>query len=438
MDIFPLVDDQGRLFPPTVQAAILAKYCRSAESARDLIAGVDEAKAAAFQEKWVLGFGHKSVAELATIPICFEGVSIVASKMIERLQRIGCAEKSTRVQKFGRESFVPDKIPELGLAPELTALAHEAYDLYDSLVEQVGNQFASDPTKKGMSPLDLSRATFDVCRYLLPAGTATNLGIVVNLTDLSGLISELMASGNPEFCEIGSNLLGCSSSLGGPLIRHVQPEPWLAQWEPRYGWMGPHRVRDVPCVHVVSQPPEGAAERIFTKALLFYHMTSGAFDSAMRARPEKCEVPKIFGTEHFGFNVTVDYGAFRDLQRHRRCTQIPAPLTTQIGYVIPDPIRGTPAGTRFADLMDKFALYGWRRDALARVQLDQYAIPMAFLHSTHFEMDVRELYYIVELRTPKAGRHIAYRRIAWWMYELARQADPSMMQWCRAVDPSKD
>ena len=90
-DVFPLTDEEGNLYPPIRQAATLAKYSRSPESARVLVQQTPELKAEAFQKRVIVTWGHSSVAELATIPVCFEGVSIVASKVLEAWPRPGCS-----------------------------------------------------------------------------------------------------------------------------------------------------------------------------------------------------------------------------------------------------------------------------------------------------------------------------------------------------------
>jgi thymidylate synthase ThyX len=65
----------------------------------------------------------------------------------------------------------------------------------------------------------------------------------------------------------------------------------------------------------------------------------------------------------------------------------------------------------------------------------QYVVPMGYLHRSIFSMDLRELYYIVELRTKPQG-HISYRRIAYQMFEEANRVYPELMKWCKAVSPT--
>jgi hypothetical protein len=88
-EVFCLTASDGRLLPPAVQATVLAKYSRSPLSAKQIVAQLTPEDADKFQEKWVIGYNHSSVAELAVVPLCFEGVSIVASKFLESFQRPG-------------------------------------------------------------------------------------------------------------------------------------------------------------------------------------------------------------------------------------------------------------------------------------------------------------------------------------------------------------
>ena len=62
-------------------------------------------KAIQFMERWVLGFGHSSVAEGAVVGLCLEGVSILATKVIEDNRLCSFIEKSTRYVSFDSNSF---------------------------------------------------------------------------------------------------------------------------------------------------------------------------------------------------------------------------------------------------------------------------------------------------------------------------------------------
>ena len=128
----------------------------------------------------------------------------------------------------------------------------------------------------------------------------------------------------------------------------------------------------------------------------------------------------------------MDYGSYRDLQRHRRCDQYTEPLTPFLGYDIPDDVRGSKLEMAYRRTMD--SVHSYDGSATSDPEYYQYMIPMGYNHRSIFSMDLRELYYIVELRTKLQG-HISYRRIAYSMYQKACQVYPDLMIWCNAIKP---
>ena len=76
--------------------------------AKSLIFKANES-AKAFHEKWVVGYGHSSIAEHAVASIAFEDVSIIASKVIEDNRLASYTEKSTRYQVFDKNRYYKPK-----------------------------------------------------------------------------------------------------------------------------------------------------------------------------------------------------------------------------------------------------------------------------------------------------------------------------------------
>src|SRR5512144_1264980 len=87
------------LSPETIAVAF-AKTSRSPESFREIAAGLTEAKSSQFHEKWVVGYGHASVAEHAILSLAVENVSILAAKAIEDNRLASNTEQSTRYQIY--------------------------------------------------------------------------------------------------------------------------------------------------------------------------------------------------------------------------------------------------------------------------------------------------------------------------------------------------
>lgn len=433
-NVFCLTGEGGQLLHPAVQATVLAKYSRSPLSAREVVAGLTAEEASRFQDKWVISYGHSSVAELATIPLCFEGVSIIASKFLESWQRAGYSEKSTRYQVFSRDSFVTPP----GAPTTMKQFASKLYDAYDSLLPKTTELIAS---KTGKSPDDrtVRARAFDNVRYLLPAGTGTNLGWVGNARDIRYMISSAAGSTNPEIRAIGMATLEAVSSMCPVFVRDIEPDSFepqvksLGRASPKFNFISPTWYVDVYRPHLL--PPADLVQKSFESALAdMYGMSWSAFCKHMDSRGKRA-VPKIFRTVRIAFDVMMDYGAYRDLQRHRRCEQYSEPLTPNYGYLVPDDIAGSALEPEYRAAMESVSSYEDDR-VVHDTDLVQYIVPLGYLHRSVFEMDLAELYYLVELRTQPQG-HISYRRVAYEMYSIASAIYPNLMKWCRAVRPDE-
>src|SRR3990172_6003190 len=108
------------LSPETIAVAF-AKTSRSPESFREIAAGLTDESSASFHEKWVVGYGHASVAEHAVLHVAIENVSRLAVECIESNRLASYTEKSTRYQKWRPDDFF--------LPPEL-----DGHPLRDSYV----------------------------------------------------------------------------------------------------------------------------------------------------------------------------------------------------------------------------------------------------------------------------------------------------------------
>ena len=130
---------------------------------------------------------------------------------------------------------------------------------------------------------------------------------------------------------------------------------------------------------------------------------------------------RAFERVDYRFDVLSDYGAFRDLQRHRMLTIEWQALTPDHGYVRPELIDEAGDGGTFDEAMHRSAeLY---RD-IAEVFPEQasYAVAMAYRVRYAMQFNAREAIHLLELRSGSQG-HPAYRRVALEMYRLiAEQA----------------
>jgi thymidylate synthase ThyX len=140
----------------------------------------------------------------------------------------------------------------------------------------------------------------------------------------------------------------------------------------------------------------------------------------------------------YRFDVCADYGAFRDLQRHRMLTIEWQPLRPTNGYTLPEVVVEAGAGERFADAMGRSAAL---HDALGDSFANQasYAVCLAYRIRFSIQLNAREAMHMLELRTTPQG-HPAYRRLCQEMHRLiadqaGHRAVAEMMTFVNHDDP---
>jgi hypothetical protein len=145
------------------------------------------------------------------------------------------------------------------------------------------------------------------------------------------------------------------------------------------------------------------------------------------------------------FDILMDIGGFRDMHRHRRCTQIIQPFTALHGYETPTcgdlgpdvnilAEAGVLAG--FEAALDRAHAASNRiaaKPAPEAAQSALYLLPLATRIRSLFKMDFAEAQYIIELRSGPAG-HFSYRRVAWEMFLALKRQHPALAAHIRVTD----
>jgi thymidylate synthase ThyX len=186
-------------------------------------------------------------------------------------------------------------------------------------------------------------------------------------------------------------------------------------------------------VQLVDFDPDGEIKMI--SAMLYPHtsLSDRTLEARVRAmsQEERLEVVRAYvGTREtrrqrpgralerttYRFDVLSDYGAFRDLQRHRMMTIEWQPLSPRHGFVRPEAVSAADAGDIFDSAMERSAAL---HDALVEDLPSQaaYAVSLAYRVRYSMQMNAREAMHMIELRTTPQG-HPAYRRICQRMHQL--------------------
>jgi hypothetical protein len=137
--------------------------------------------------------------------------------------------------------------------------------------------------------------------------------------------------------------------------------------------------------------------------------------------------------QQFRFDILMDLGGFRDMHRHRRCTQIEQGFTAAHGYEVPRDLISAGLEDRYRQAMQRAGATHHQLATAADPHAGLYVLPLAFRKRTLFKMDFAEALYIAELRTTEAG-HFSYRNIAYAMYQEVAKKHPSLAGYFRVTD----
>lgn len=448
-DVFAL-----RNLPEEVVAVLFAYYSRSRDDLRtnlrrllddhelDLLeasAGATptlasaQSKARAFHEKWVVGYGHASVAEHAVVHLAVERCSIVAAKAIEEARLAAYTEKSTRYVRFDEGTLVTD----IGLAPEASRVyesgARALLAAYTALADRVEAALIErHPAPAGANPkahTNVLRAhACDLLRGLLPAGVPTNVGVTINARGLEHHVGKLLGSPLAEVRRVAESLRSEATVIVPTLLKYTAPRAHrdgaLARVAAVLGAAPARATREAPLARLVdhSRDPLRTLAASIECELFGAHWDdawrdAGDTDRALATvraylgeRGPHDQPLRALEQVTFRFEVRCDYGAWRDLQRHRMVAATTPRLDTREGWWL------SPELDELGFLPDARAALERAAEVHAKLAPDnpweaQYAVPLAYRVRYVMQASLRELFHFVELRSARQG-HESYRRVA--------------------------
>jgi thymidylate synthase ThyX len=441
-----------QLSPETI-AVTFAKTSRSPESFRDIAEELSEEKSAAFHEKWVVGYGHASVAEHAVLHLAFEGVSRLAIECVESNRLASYTEKSTRYQKWDRDAYhVPEELAGHPLEPTYREACQALFDEYlASLAPVRGIVERLEPRRDGESDERWDgriRARYvDVCRYYLPAAALANVGMTANARTLENAIRKMLSHPLEEVRQIGRATKDVATTEVPTLVKYSDAQPYLTGLRQRLQPWIAAATEDgsLEPVRLIRMSP--SSETLVLAAALFPNADApvaslvervqglapqdqaALAEAILRARGQHDAPVRALEHTALTFEVVLDQGAYLELKRHRMMSQTPQRLTTRLGYALPRLISEAGLEERYRSSMQVAAevfeaLAAWNIDVAA------YVVPNAFRRRVVLTMNLREAFHFCELRSaPNA--HFSIRRIALMMAEELRRAMPLLAGYLR-------
>jgi Thymidylate synthase complementing protein len=401
-----IVDD----LDPEDAAMLQALYSRSADSAEVHLDKVKKSGSGKFMENYVVGYGHKSIADCGTTTLFVEGVSLLAAKAIQDWPLYSGQETSTRYIDMGKQRI----IDPVG-TPESRAILDAWMDFYRASQGRVAEILVQRYPKRAKEKDEtyaraIKARTFDVLRGFLPAGITTQLSWHTNLRQAGDHLVSLVNHPAVEIADLGRSLQTFLAERypSSGFDRHVATVSGVgakegrearAAWEKQVG-------------RLFSYPVEPTHSDDLMVGRMPRHWPLTGFNpryaEILKTRPRGCVLPHFLSDlGQYTFEFLLDFGSFRDLQRHRNGVCRMPLLDTNYGFhpwyleQLGDPARGDVGGLRDAAV----DLIHAQLPRIAAISSDpvvrSYYTALGFRVPCQVTYALPALVYVMELRSGK-------------------------------------
>jgi thymidylate synthase ThyX len=383
---FVLVLDTGALITPEANAMIQALHSRSIGGIDAHLLKLAQKGAKQFMDTYYVGYGDKSIGDNGTATIFVEGMSMLVAKAIQDSMLYNGQEASTRYIDFSKQAFANPAGSARG-SKSLESLRSFHLEGLEEMKNELANRHPrqNEEDEKVWRKAINARA-FDIMRGTLPASAATNLAWHTTLRHAADHLLRLRNHTLPEVREAAKAM---HEALDEMFPSSFKQKLYEATEEYTRSWM------ELQYYYLRTDGPEKATLEHFglDRTLL------NEYRSVLANRPKKTEPPKFLGecgTMRFSFQL--DFGSYRDIQRHRALIQRMPLLTTELGFH-PWYLEQMPPALR-SKTESFLAQYSKEIDSLGLTDLEtQYYVPMGYKVSCRISGDLPSLIWLVELRS---------------------------------------
>ncbi len=480
-----------RGLPEVAKGALFARYSRSPKSLRRLLldefadelpetgeGGATHGRADRLYERVFVEYGDDSVAQLGGAHVAIEQASNLLTKIIEWGRLAAYLEQSTRYIPFddqpgGRWRYYRD--PDVMASPHASAYTDTldtVFSTYAELLPALRSWLAQHhPREEGVSERAWQRSlgakACDLLRGLLPAATVSNVGVFASGQAYEQMLLRLRGHELAEARHTGDALLTELREIIPAFLTRVD-RPDRGQAWADYQRRTREDVRAV-ADDLIGEPepaPAGEVELVDWSPDAEVELVTGALyphshlpERQLREQvldmtgEERARVLRAFVGERgnrrhkpgralervwYRFDVLSDYGAFRDLQRHRMLTLDWQELSPRHGYDTPRELVDAGLAAPWHEALERQARL-WERLHPDLPRQSQYAVGFAWKLRYSLQLNARAAMQLVELRTQPAG-HPSYRRVAQQMHRAIAEraghhAVADMMRFVDHSDP---
>jgi thymidylate synthase ThyX len=468
--VFCIVD-----LPEVVKGALFARYSRYPGTLRrlfldefateggggDASGAVGAERAERLYERVFIEYGDDSVAQVGGAHLACEWASNVLTKVLQRGRLAAYLEQSTRYIAYdrklpsGRYRYYWDDRLGASYAQSMERI----FTLYSEGLERLrawaAEQFPRNDEPEAAWKRSIEAKALDAMRGLLPAASLSHVGIFASGQAYEQLVMRLLASPLPEARAFGDMALVELRKVIPSFVKRVDMPDRGGAWvdylqdlrqrarsgAERFG-LGDRAEEDASsvrllrvdgdeedllaaCLYEVSDLPEDDL-RAAIGAMSAEERASALNDYAVGERRNRRHKPgRGFEALRYRFEITSDYGAFRDLQRHRLLTCQWQQLGCDLGAEVPEEVEDAGFGDSFREGLE--ASRGeWerlRREGL--VEEASYAVSLAYRIRYLLDLNAREAIHLIELRSGHEG-HPAYRAVALEMLDQIAEVHPAV------------
>lgn len=389
--------DPYELSDPEVIAMLLAFYSRSSKPISERLEnlGNSEEKIKESLKKYYLDYGHQSIGDCGDATVFLEGISFLAAKAFESSPLFNGQESSSRYLDFSNREV----IDPLG-TPKSKEILDSWMNFYSYIQEPIKTFLRNKNPREenqdeGVYENAIKAKTFDITRSLLPGGMTTQMGLKMTFSSLSKLLSFL--SQHP---------LNEISSLSAETF-----EKLMKQFPSSFRPQSPQKINYIKDVvdkefYLQFTPP-------FPRPLSIKDsIDDSVFDkeyTTLKNRTKGSMLPSYlnsFGTLKLEFSL--DYGSWRDLQRHRNTLSNRCCSLSQLDSFNYDYINFLPEGLK--NTISNFVIDQYEKLFILRQELSwhkqaydlQYYYPLGNSVNCELVLTLPELFYILELRSSKS------------------------------------
>jgi thymidylate synthase ThyX len=473
--VFALVN-----LPETVKAALFARYSRYPGTLRRLFleefvddlptgAVIDQGegrRAAELYERIFLGYGDDSVAQLGGAHVACEWVSNVLTKILQRPRLAAYLEQSTRYIAY--DAPMPGSDPahpsyryyrDESLGPAYERAMDELFGIYSDALPRVCAWAEAEFPRAGDEPpaahaRAIKAKALDLLRGLLPASSLSHMGIFATGQTYEQLILHLLAHPLEEARSCGRMILDeLGKVMPSFLTRIERPDrggQWIGylksrerageRWARRLG-LDAAQGSAGPSVALVRV--DGDEDDLLSALLFEAGATSeermreaiATLDADTRAQLLADLVGERANRRHrpgrglealrYRFEIVADYGAFRDLQRHRMLTVQWQSLTPDLGADIPEQVELAGCGDDYRRALELSRLEYERLAGGGLATAAPYSLCLGYRIRFVLDLNAREAMQLIELRSGREG-HPSYRAVAHEMHAQISAVHPSV------------